>query len=135
MSEKLDMTVTFRNVTRAQAIALEAMFNFWQSLGRAGSSRMVSFFADGDGNFRPTVDVAFGADPYPTTSEEEREALRRAAFITNGEESNELSIPLDFDAVAWKLHEQYDPKPVSPKVQAIKDHQAFMRQQEPWRTW
>ncbi len=30
-----------------------AMLRYMQSLGNLGSSRMVSFYADGDGDFRP----------------------------------------------------------------------------------
>jgi hypothetical protein len=106
MPEMQSMTVTMHNLTDAQAIALEAMFRLWQRLGAAGSSRYVSFFADGDGNFRPRVEIQHSRDPYPMQAEEDREALRRVALVTNGEEAPGRSIPIDFDPVAWRLHDR-----------------------------
>jgi hypothetical protein len=128
-AERQSMTVTMHNLTDAQAIALEAMFRLWQNLGAAGCSRYVSFFADGDGNFRPRVEIQHSRDPYPTQTEEDREALRKAAFVTNGEEEQGLSIPIDFDPVAWRLHEP-EMQSRSPKVQAIKEHVSFVQGQQ-----
>ena len=128
MSDKLDLTVTLRDVTPAQAIALEAMFRHWQVLGAIGSSRWVAFFADGDGNFRPKVEVNFSEDPYPSADPGEQEALRKKAFPTNGEESVEAMVPVDFDAIAWSFHGPSQ----SPKVQAIKDHNDFAKSRPPF---
>lgn len=127
MDQRIDMTVTFRGVTRAQAIALDAMFRFWQILGSLGSSRWVAFFADGDGNFNPKVEARFSIDPYGSADPTEREQLRLKAFPTNCEESVEAMIPVDFDGIAWELR---GPS-TSPKVQAIKDHVAFVKTRPP----
>ena len=67
MTEKVTMTVVLPDLTRAQAIALHAMFEHWRQLGKEGSSRKVSFYVDGDGDFRPDPRIKFSADPYPTS--------------------------------------------------------------------
>lgn len=46
------------DVTEAQAVALSAFFKSWNSLSGAGVSRFVSFYVDGDGNFRPKCQVS-----------------------------------------------------------------------------
>ena len=51
------INVEISNITEAQAIALEDMFRTWVSLGNNGSSRWTCFYADGDGNFRPSIKV------------------------------------------------------------------------------
>ena len=96
MSEKLSMTVVIDHITPAQAIALDAMFRRWVELGQEGSSRMVGFYADGDGNFRPSVTAAFSDDPYPTGLDEAARADLRESADTGDEE-------FDFGGVAWKL--------------------------------
>lgn len=97
MNDKVTMTVVLPDLTEAQAIALEAMFRRWRYLGGVGSSRAVSFYADGDGNFRPKPQVSFSRDPYPTADEDQREKLR--AFAEKSENN------FDFDPVAWALRE------------------------------
>ena len=51
------MSVRIENVTEAQAIAIESLLATWMSLGRMGGSRWTAFYADGDGNFRPRIEV------------------------------------------------------------------------------
>ncbi len=50
------------DVTIPQALALQAMFEYWNALGRNGSSREVGFYCDGDGNFRPECKIGFDKD-------------------------------------------------------------------------
>jgi len=101
MKERLKMTVTME-VTPAQAIALEAMFDEWNKLGVWGASRQVSFFADGDGNFRPDAKVTYDADPYTEFPKHSPEDLRRKARISPDEAE---PIAFDFDPVAWCQHD------------------------------
>lgn len=61
--EKVSLTVHFGNLTVAQAIALDAMFHMYESLGQQGRSRTVAFDVDGDGDFRPTVQVVYSQKP------------------------------------------------------------------------
>src|SRR3990167_10177842 len=92
------MKVTLPNLTRAQAIALHAMFEHWRYLGAVGSSRIVSFMVDGDGNFRPKPEVIFTVNnPYDGLTEERRRELLDIA--RGGEDA------FDFDPVAWALHD------------------------------
>lgn len=49
------LVITLENVSQADAIALKKMFEYMQHLGRIGSSRWCSFFADGDGSFHPKI--------------------------------------------------------------------------------
>jgi hypothetical protein len=56
------LTIKLENVHQADAIALMKMFNYMQYLGSIGSSRMCSFFADGDGAFRPKVSFEYPED-------------------------------------------------------------------------
>ena len=51
------MKIEIENITEAQAMAIEDMLSTWVSLGAMGSSRWTSFYADGDGNFRPRITV------------------------------------------------------------------------------
>lgn len=104
--ELVKMRVEIDNLTIPQAIALDAMFRMWQSLGGMGASRHVSYFVDGDGNFRPKIKSGFyqeidGTDfprnPYVGYDMHE---LHKLACIKNGDD-----IVYDFDPVAWHIHE------------------------------
>lgn len=49
------ITVTIDNITEIHQEAIEDFLATWQYLGNVGSSRWTSFYADGDGNFRPKI--------------------------------------------------------------------------------
>ena len=55
LRERRTLTITVDNINIADAVALQKMFKHMQSLGSKGSSRVCSFYADGDGGFRPKV--------------------------------------------------------------------------------
>lgn len=59
--DKVKMNVTME-VTKSQALALKDMFEYWNELSNAGSSRNVSFFIDGDGNFHPNCKIEIEGD-------------------------------------------------------------------------
>ena len=84
------LDIKIENLTEAQAIAIEDMFQTWVSLGSAGSSRWTCFFADGDGNFHPKITVN-GNPPVATT-------LLRDDQKWRGDEYR-----IDFDTIAWFL--------------------------------
>ena len=96
--ERYSMTIELKGVTRAQAIALHAMFRLWRQLGMEGSSRYVGFFVDGDGNFRPDIEARFSADPYDGLTAEQIGTLHDEAEVHKKE-----PIMFDFDPVAWSL--------------------------------
>ena len=95
-SERLEITVKMQ-VTPAQALTLQAMFKHWNLLAGQGSSRMIGFYVDGDGNFKPTCECSFSV-PLPELTEE-LEKLAQAKNDGSG------GIDFDFDGVAWQLRE------------------------------
>lgn len=96
MTKRLEMTVTMQ-VTPAQALALQAMFTHWNRLASWGSSRMIGFYVDGDGNFKPECEMAF-SEPLPELTDE----LAKAAIASD---DGNGAVNFDFDGVAWKLTE------------------------------
>jgi hypothetical protein len=88
------INVEIKNITHAQAIALEDMFKTWVDLGKIGSSRWTSFYADGDGNFRPNIKVNGKDAEYSSLINEE---MRNKMW-----EKGEYRI--DFDMIGWKLN-------------------------------
>lgn len=57
-NERIKMTVTM-DVTISQALALRAMFEYWNHCSKVGSSREIGFYVDGDGDFHPCCEVTF----------------------------------------------------------------------------
>lgn len=94
-SRKIQMTVTME-VTIPQALTLQAMFEYWNQLARFGSSRNVTFMADGDGSFHPNCQFTF-SEKIPTLTDE----LRQIAVVRENGGDHKY----DFDGVAWKCHE------------------------------
>ena len=97
-NDKLTMTVSMR-VTEAQALALQAMFEDWNYLSGIGSSRMVSFYADGDGNFHPKCSVTTSV-PVRVLDDE----LRKLAVVQDENGARQY----DFDPIAWRISDDYE---------------------------
>lgn len=91
---KLDMTIKLR-VTEAQAMTLQAMFEYMSELGGVGASRYVAFFADGDGNFQPKAEFLYSKPVRPVD-----EDVKKIAVV----EDRHGHRKYDFDNVAWYLH-------------------------------
>ena len=92
----MELEVKLKNLTEAQAIALEDMFATWVELGNVGCSRWTSFYADGDGNFRPKVEVngeEAKCAPDNIISKEERGSVLW----------KDKEYKIDFDFVSYKL--------------------------------
>ena len=96
--ERIEMTVKMQ-VTEAQALTLQAMFNHWNFLARIGGSRMVGFYVDGDGNFKPKCEVSF-SEPICELDDE--------LTKLSGQLDNNRNLNFDFDSIAWKLLERDD---------------------------
>lgn len=94
MKEKIKLTIEM-DVTIPQALALQAMFEYWKYLGNIGSSRFVSFYVDGDGNFRPNCKINT-SEPIPELTEE----LAKSAIVVEFDDERAY----DFDPIAWKLN-------------------------------
>jgi hypothetical protein len=90
--KKFTAVICIKNLSIPQSIALEDMLSMWQTLGSLGASRWTSFFADGDGDFRPNV-LYNGHAPNSTILLGEEEKWRDGEY------------KIDFDSVAWKLHD------------------------------
>lgn len=97
------MVITLENVLPSDAIALKKMFEYMEYLGNIGSSKMCSFYADGDGSFRPKVSF-----DYPIELPEVPEVdgiLEKGEFI----DSHPGDFVIDSDTIAWKIY--HDPEP------------------------
>jgi hypothetical protein len=84
------------NISPADAIALMKMFKYMEYLGNIGSSRQCSFFADGDGSFRPKASFV-----YPIELPEVPEI--------DGVNERTRDFSIDSDAIAWRIY--HDPEP------------------------
>lgn len=91
--ERLKMTVEME-VTEPQALALQAMFKYWNYLASIGSSRFAGFYVDGDGNFKPKCKIAL-SEPIRELTDEMCEI---AVVEDRGGNRN-----YDFDPIAWSL--------------------------------
>lgn len=96
MTDRVEMTVSLQ-VTPAQGLALQAMFEHWNKLASWGSSRRIAFFVDGDGNFKPKAKVQFSKN-LPDLTEE-----MKSRSVVDGQNSGDLLF--DFDPIAWMLHD------------------------------
>lgn len=97
-ADRRTIHVEISNLTRAQAIAIEDLLATWQSLGSLGASRWTSFFADGDGNFRPKCSIdGRKAEVTALLTKDER--------WTHSEPLDLTDYRIDFDRIAWKLRE------------------------------
>ncbi len=103
------LVVTFDNVSQADAIALKKMFEYMQYLGSIGSSRNCTFFADGDGSFRPKVTIDY---PERLPEVKETTGVITGKDISEAKRSNQNSIIttlegdfiIDSDEIAWKIY-------------------------------
>src|SRR5690348_4857699 len=94
----MDLEVKIKDITEAQAIVLEEFFAQMVNLGQLGGSRWVCFYSDGDGNFRPKIDVngkkaQFAPDDL-LTDEQRKEMWQKGEFR------------IDFDTIAWALRKK-----------------------------
>lgn len=90
---KHKLTIEIDNLTEAQVIALNDLLATWMQLGSWGSSRDTTFFADGDGDFRPQI-LVNGVKPKFT------DLIDRARLWKNGDHGD---YRIDFDMIGWAL--------------------------------
>lgn len=89
-NEKLKIEITIDNLTKPQLLALHQFFKNWIPLCKAGASRKVSYYVDGDGNLHP--DISFKLPPTITKDE-----------VELAEECYSEDLDIDFDKIAWRL--------------------------------
>jgi hypothetical protein len=92
--DRVKMTVEMQ-VTPAQGLALQAMFEHWNLLSDIGSSRDIGFYVDGDGSFHPKCLVRFDSNIPDLTDE-----FRKISVV---KEKNGNRV-YDFDPVGWKIN-------------------------------
>lgn len=101
------LIITMNNIKQSDAIALIKMFKYMQRLGNIGSSRWCSFFADGDGDFHPKINIEY-PEELPELSEIKGEVTYNKD--TKKLEGNILSSSGDFaidsDLIAWKIYHE-----------------------------
>jgi hypothetical protein len=97
--------ITIDNIAPADALALMKMFNYMEYLGNIGSSRMCSFFADGDGSFHPKVSFVY---PVELPEVPEIDGVVKYNKETKKLEGNPISYEGDFaidsDSIAWRIY-------------------------------
>ena len=96
-NERVEMTVKMQ-VTPAQGLALQAMFEHWNKMASWGTSRNISFYVDGDGNFKPNAEVTY-SEEIPELTDEMR---KKAAY----DEKGNGDVSFDFDPIAWMMHDE-----------------------------
>ncbi len=97
MSSDTIRIAVYLTATVPQALALQAMFKYWNRLSGVGGSRRVAFYVDGDGNFHPDAQfVNLSTQSLPRLTDE----LYEAAIVAGKENGDYV---FDFDPVAWLL--------------------------------
>ncbi len=107
-SRKIEMTVTL-DVTVPQALALQAMFDHWNSLSSMGSSRVVSFYVDGDGNFHTHAKCKF-SEEIPELDNHLRDLAELAGEGLIDTAGSPVA-SFDYNSIAWTLGKGYGEKP------------------------
>jgi peroxiredoxin len=96
MNNHKKIVIEIDNLTEAQIIAINDMLATWQWLGGVGSSRWTSFYADGDGDFRPKI-LVDGKQPDTTP------LLQRSEVWNENQEYR-----IDFDIISQKINNIHD---------------------------
>ena len=81
-------------VTEAQGLALQAMFEYWEHLSNIGASRFVAFYVDGDGDFHPKSKISFSDEITLLTDE-----MRKIAVVSDDDGNRKY----DYDGIDWLL--------------------------------
>lgn len=99
------LVITLQNVSQADAIGLIKMFKYMQYLGNIGSSRMCSFFADGDGSFHPKASFEY-PEELPEVPEIDGVVTwdNEAKKLKGHPVSSEGDFAIDSDSIAWKIY-------------------------------
>ena len=93
MSDTIRVAI-YLTATVPQALALQAMFKYWNRLSGRGASRRVAFYVDGDGNFHPDAEfVNLSTQRLPPLTDE----LYDAAIVAGKKEGHYV---FDFEAIA-----------------------------------
>ena len=100
-SRKIEMTITL-DVTIPQAVALQAMFEHWNSLSSMGASRQVSFYVDGDGNFHTHAKCKF-SEEVPELDTHLKDLAELSDESSGKDRFGNPMVSFDYDSIAWYL--------------------------------
>lgn len=101
--------ITLENVSQADALALMKMFKYMEMLGNVGSSRMCSFFADGDGSFHPKVSFVYPEElPELPEITGEVEFDRETRMNNRNYTTSDGDFIIDSDEIAWRIYHDPD---------------------------
>jgi len=84
------LIIEIDGVDMSYAIAFKALAEYMQTLGNIGSSRSCGIFADGDGSFRPKVNIIY---PIPIIPYDASKFVK-----TSGD------MYIDPDTIAWEIY-------------------------------
>ena len=105
MKTKYRLNLQLDNLTDAQVIAFVKMINWIEDCGNVGTSRYISFFADGDGDCR----IRSSYNIYGSKSDELTNLIDNHKFIYDNKLENDYSehkeIKIDYDQYAWELND------------------------------
>lgn len=98
------MTITLENVSQAQAIALKKMFEYMEYLGKMGMSRNCTFFADGDGDFRPKVFFEYPEELPDVNVDCIVEYDKNTKEFLPNKRTHSGDFIIDFDDISWEIY-------------------------------
>jgi hypothetical protein len=103
------LVITLENINQADAIALKKMFGYMEYLGQIGSSRLCTFFADGDGSFHPKVSFDYPEELLEVPEIDgiiTYEDIKKAKELNRNviAEPSEGDFAIDSDSIAWKIY-------------------------------
>lgn len=99
--ERHALTVRFENLRPSQVQSLRAMFERWETHGRLGASRDVSYYVDGDGPFHPEIQLT-------TTLEDELTDIQRDVAEVSPNSFDHDPLVREFRDDMPDLEESYD---------------------------
>jgi len=95
-NEIVEFTIKVSNITRRDAKRLNGLLRTMQYLGGIGASRLVNFYCDGDGSFRPKFEIDnayFSSEKFSRYGEKRRTSIGKTInrYISEGEDDPTLS--------------------------------------------
>lgn len=107
MKERYRLLLQLDNLTDAQVIAFVKMINWIEACGKVGTSRWISFFADGDGDCR--IRSSYNIYGNKELSDKLTNLIDNHTFNydfkLDDDYSEHKDIKIDYDKYAWELND------------------------------
>lgn len=104
------LNVKFDNLTGGQVLALRYFFELMQTNGEMGHSEWMAFYADGDGNFHPTIKTSIESNNQKFQEIDKHLPILLNLMDNDGrnrEINNKNSTFVDFDLYEWYYEEPH----------------------------